>query len=218
MESLKVMEKFDGGNFHFWKLKMCMMISKHGLWKFLDGNATILDAENEMAIHNEKVTKAFVLFCEHFMDAKLAHIKYCENVKNVWETLWGVHKAKTIENKLFLQRRFFTIKMQEGENLLAHINMVKVLADQLSFIEVKNENEDVYMVFFMSLPTSFDNLVTSLESMSTRDVDFQFIVVDCFMKFPKEKKMKVWKMSHCSTKFIKQTKSFLYIVKNPDIL
>ncbi len=31
MESLKVMEKFDGGNFHLWKFKMRMMFSKHGL-------------------------------------------------------------------------------------------------------------------------------------------------------------------------------------------
>jgi hypothetical protein len=35
MESLKIMEKFDGGNFHLWKLKVCMMLSKHGLWKFV---------------------------------------------------------------------------------------------------------------------------------------------------------------------------------------
>ncbi len=27
MESLKVMEKFDGGNFHLWKFKMRMMLS-----------------------------------------------------------------------------------------------------------------------------------------------------------------------------------------------
>ncbi len=38
MESLEVMEKFDGGNFHLWKFKMCMMLFKHGLWKFIDGN------------------------------------------------------------------------------------------------------------------------------------------------------------------------------------
>jgi hypothetical protein len=31
MESLKVMEKFDGGNFQLWKFKMRMMLSKHGL-------------------------------------------------------------------------------------------------------------------------------------------------------------------------------------------
>jgi hypothetical protein len=61
--------------------------------------------------------------------------------------------------------------MQEREDLLAHINMVKALADQLRSIEVNIEDEDVYMVVLMSLPPFFDNLVTSLESMSTKDVD-----------------------------------------------
>jgi hypothetical protein len=67
--------------------------------------------------------------------------------------------------------------MQEGEDLLAHINMVKVLVDQLRSIEVKIENEEMYMVFLMNLPPSFDNLVMNLESMSFNHVDLQFIVV-----------------------------------------
>ncbi len=50
MESLKVMVKFDGGNFHLRKFKMHMMLSKHGFWKFLDGSATTLDDEHEMTI------------------------------------------------------------------------------------------------------------------------------------------------------------------------
>jgi hypothetical protein len=45
MESLKVMEKFDGANFHLWKFKMRMMLSKHGLWKFVDGSATLPSEE-----------------------------------------------------------------------------------------------------------------------------------------------------------------------------
>ncbi len=171
MESLKVMEKFDGGNFHLWKFKMRMMLSKHGLWKFVDGSVIIPHDEDQITDYNEKATKAFALLCEHLTDAQLGHIQYCENVKSAWETLCGVHEAKTIANKLFLRRRFFTIKMQEGEDLLAHINMVKVLVDQLRSIEVNIEDEDVYIVLFMSLPPSFDNLVTSLESMSTKDVD-----------------------------------------------
>jgi hypothetical protein len=97
-------------------------------------------------------------------------------MSKVLRRLCGVHEARTIGNKLFLRRRFFTIKMQERDDLLAHINMVKALADQLRSIEVKIEDEDVYMVLLMNLSPSFDNLVTSLESMSTKDVDFQFIV------------------------------------------
>jgi hypothetical protein len=66
MEFLKVMEKFDGGNFHLWKFKM---FSKQGLWKFVHGNVTIPDDENEMPNYNRKATKAFALLCEHLMDA-----------------------------------------------------------------------------------------------------------------------------------------------------
>jgi hypothetical protein len=188
MESLKVMEKFDGGNFHLWKFKMHMMFSKHGLWKFVDGSVTIPNDKDQITDNNEKATKAFALLCEHLTDAQLAHIQYCENVKSTSKTLCGVHEAKTIKNKLFLRRRFFTIKMQEGEDLLMHINMVTALADQLCSIKVKIEDEDVYMVILMNLPPSFDNLVTSLESMSTKDVDLQFIVARLLHEVSKIKK------------------------------
>jgi hypothetical protein len=63
-----------------------------------------------------------------------------------------VHEAKTIGNKLLFLRKFFTIKMQEGEDLLAHINMVKVFVDQLCSIEMKIEDENVYSLILMSLP------------------------------------------------------------------
>ncbi len=53
---------------------------------------------------------------------------------------------------------------------------MKALVDKLCSIEVNITNEDVYMVLLMSLLPSFDNLVTSLESMSTKDVDLQFII------------------------------------------
>ncbi len=150
------MEKFDGGNFHLWKFKMHMMLSKHGLWKFVDRSATIPDNEDQITNYNEKATKAFALFCEHLTDAQLAHIQYCKNVKSVWDTLCGVHKAKTIENKLFFRRRFFTIKMQEGEDLLVHINMAKALVDQLR-----------------------------------SGLTFNSSSLNCFMRFPKEKKVKI---------------------------
>ncbi len=102
MESLKVMEKFYGANFHFWKFKMRMMFSKHGLWKFVDGNATLPSEKFAMANYNKKEMKAFTLLCEHLTDAQLAHIQYCDNVKSAWEALCGVHEVKTIGNKLFL--------------------------------------------------------------------------------------------------------------------
>jgi hypothetical protein len=68
MESLKIMEKFDGDNFY--------------LWKFVHGSATIPDDEHQIKDYNEKATNAFTLLCKHLEDAQLAHIQYCENVKS----------------------------------------------------------------------------------------------------------------------------------------
>jgi hypothetical protein len=82
MESLKVMEKFDDGNFHLWKFKMRMMLSKHGFWKFVDGSATLPSEEVARADYNEKETKAFAFLCEHLTDAQLTHIEYCDDVRS----------------------------------------------------------------------------------------------------------------------------------------
>jgi hypothetical protein len=164
------MEKFDGGNFHLWKFKMRMMHFKHGLWKFVDESATLPSEEVARANYNEKEMKAFALLCEHLTDAQLAHIQYCDNVRSAWEALYDVHEAKTTNNKLFL--RLVTIKMQERDHMLVHINTMKALVDQLCSIKVNIMDENVYMVLLMNLPPSFNNLVTSLESMSIKDINF----------------------------------------------
>jgi hypothetical protein len=98
MESLKVMEKFHGGNFHLWKFKMRMMLSKHGPWEFVDGSDTLLQIE-EIAIanYNEKYMKAFALLCEHFTDAQLEHIQYCD--KKLGRFVINCLKKKNDEKK-----------------------------------------------------------------------------------------------------------------------
>ncbi len=213
MESLKVMEKFDGGNFHCWKFKIHMMLSKHGHWKFVDGSATLPSEKLARADYNEKEMKAFALLCEHFMDAQLAHIQYCANVRSAWEAIYGVHEVKIIGNKLFFQRRFFTIKMQEGNDMFVHINTVKALADQLRSIKVNIAYEDVYMVLLMSLPPSFDNLVTSLESMSTKDVDLQFIVARLLHKVSKRKECESSKTTELVNKTHKLNEKLCFYCK-----
>jgi hypothetical protein len=44
--------------------------------------------------------------------------------------------------------------MQEGEDLLDHINKVLALADQLACLEVPVRDEDVVMTLLQSLPPS----------------------------------------------------------------
>jgi hypothetical protein len=118
MESLKVMEKFDGGNFHLWKFKLRMMLSKHGLWKFVDGSATIPHDEDQITNYNEKATKAFALLCEHLTNAQLAHIQYCENVKSVGKHFAVSMKPRPSETSCFFEGGSSPSKCKKGRTCL----------------------------------------------------------------------------------------------------
>jgi hypothetical protein len=90
---------------------------------------------------------------------------------------------------------------------------MKSLADQLRSIEVNITDEDVYMVLRMSLPPSFDNLVTSLESMSTKDVDLQFNVARLFHEVSKRKECENSKIIASVNKTHKSNEKFCFYCK-----
>jgi len=71
-----------------------MMLSKHGLWKFVDGSAPLPSEEVAMVDYYEKEMKAFALLCEHLTDAQLAHIQYYDNMKSACGALCGVHDVE----------------------------------------------------------------------------------------------------------------------------
>ncbi len=103
--------------------------------------------------------------------------------------------------------------MQEGDDMFVHINTVKALADELRSIEVNITDEDVCMVLLMSLPPSFDNLVTSLESMSTKDVNLQFIVARLFHEVSKRKECESFETTALVNKTHKSNEKFCFYCK-----
>ena len=55
--------------------------------------------------------------------------------------------------------------MNEGDDLLDHVNKVKALADQLACLEVPVREEDIVMTLFESLPALYKFLITALDTM-----------------------------------------------------
>jgi len=65
---------------------------------------------------------------------------------------------------------------------------------------------------------SFHNLVKSLESMSTKDVDLQFIVASVLHEVSKRKECESSETIALVNKTHNQTRNFVSIVRNSDIL
>jgi hypothetical protein len=66
--------------------------------------------------------------------------------------------------------------MQEGEDLLDHINKVKALTDQLACSEVPVRDEDVVMTLLESLPPSYEYLIIALETLPMQDLTMEFVI------------------------------------------
>ncbi|KAG6613824.1 Transposon-encoded protein [Phytophthora cinnamomi] len=128
--------KFDGTNFHTWKFKMAMVLEERDLWEVTSGEiklehcATTLD----QTTFKRKSRKALAIICLAMEDSQLPLVRSAKDAYDAWSRLEGHFEKKSLANKLFLRRRFFTTMMAEGDDVLEHINKIKTLAEQLDAV------------------------------------------------------------------------------------
>lgn len=61
-----------------------------------------------------------------------------------------------------LKHRLFSLHMKEGASLKDHLDELNSILMELRDIDVKVEDEDAAMIMLVSLPPSYENLVSSL--------------------------------------------------------
>lgn len=104
--------------------------------------------------------------------------------------MYNIYKTKILFNILFIRRKLLRYKMQETDNLLDHVNKVKMFTDQLACLEVPVKNKNIVMTLLKSLSASHDYLITVMEMMSMKGLTMDYVNVRLMheMSKPKEKK------------------------------
>ena len=115
------------------------------LWEIMEGSklpppSTASDEVKKA--YKCRCKKAFAIIAMSLVDKELARIKGCKGPAETWNLLCNIHETKSLSNILFIRRKFFTIKMDEGADILDHINKIKSLANQLTCLEVPMKDED----------------------------------------------------------------------------
>lgn len=201
-ESARTIDKFKGENFSLWKFKMEMVLESMDLWEIVEGTEKPPPSEDDdekgikmdpkaIKEYNRRVKKAMSVIGLNLVDNQLAHIRNCKGPTEAWKTLCNIHETKSLSNILFIRRKFFTIKMQEGDDMLTHINHVRDLADQLNCLDVPVKDDDVVMTLLESLPPSFENLITALETLRFEDLTMEFVTARMMHEVSKRKEKEV---------------------------
>src|SRR5512145_3349195 len=160
--------KFDGTNFHTWKFKMQMVLEDRELWEVVCGEVKLEHcvSENDQVVYRKKSRKALAIICLAMEDSQLPLVRSATGAHDAWSKLESHFEKKSLANKLFLRRRFFTTMMEEGDDVLAHINKLKTLAEQLDAVGAPVSDDDLVITLLGSLSESYQFLTTALESRS----------------------------------------------------
>uniref|UniRef100_A0AAV1TPN9 DUF4219 domain-containing protein n=1 Tax=Peronospora matthiolae TaxID=2874970 RepID=A0AAV1TPN9_9STRA len=160
--------RFAGTNFHTWKFKMQMVLEERDLWDVVSGEVKLKHCVStlDQATFKRKLRKALAIICLAMEDSQLPLVRSAENAYDAWSRLEGHYEKKSLANKLFLRRRFFTTTMGEGDDVLEHINKLKTLAEQLDAVGAPVSKDDLVITLLASLSESYQFLITALESRS----------------------------------------------------
>lgn len=84
-----------------------------------------------------------------------------ETAVGLWFKLESLYMTKSLTNKLFLKRRLFSLRMEEGTTLRDHLDQLNTILLELRNIDVKVDDEDAALILLVSLPLSYENFVDS---------------------------------------------------------
>lgn len=109
MEEKWTIDKLEGPNWITWKFQLCHLLMAKGLWKYVDGSATLrveASAEDREKFKAEQ-QKAFSTIVMSVSTSQLYLITSCELPKDAWDTLKKHFERETLGNKLFLKKAIF---------------------------------------------------------------------------------------------------------------
>lgn len=98
----------------------------------------------------------------YLVDFFLLNVHEEKNFASLWKNLGDVYQAKSLVNKLFLRKKIYYLKMEDGGSMENHINSFSLLVAQLGSIGDKNDEQDCCMLLLCLLPDSWDHLVMAI--------------------------------------------------------
>ena len=175
----RLIEKFDGDNWHLWKEKIKFILIDKGLWKVVCGKykkpigSPVDPAELEKWEDTDQ--RALSAICLHLNTTEFLTASKAESAEAAWKGLEATYEVKNTSSLLYLIRRFWTVQMSEGDSIVTHIGKLREMADQLSSIGEKVSDINFVMALLGSLPESYRTLVVTLGTWTPAQLTLQVV-------------------------------------------
>ena len=152
-------ERLDWNNYPAWAANMKFFLTTKKCWHMVIHTEPAANAEDRKA---DELALSYIGLC-----VKPVHqptILRCTTSNQAWTTLQETFAAKTFARKLQLRRDLNSLKMATNETVTAFTSRAKALQDQLTAAGHRVDDIDVACQVLAGLPSSFDTVVTVIET------------------------------------------------------
>lgn len=119
-------------NYVAWKFHVLRILKEKGLARALEEDTTD-DSNTSSSASTERMNdQAFTIICLNIRDSQIPHIQAAQNAKQAWEALAKVHQGIGSNGRMVLMQKLWSLHLQEGQDMSAHLNSYKELATQVA--------------------------------------------------------------------------------------
>ena len=209
MAEITKIEPLDGSNFQSSKYNMKLVLMERGFWGFVQGTESEPKPTASASVKNSyrlRSDKADSLIALSVKTSSQVHISSTTNPKTAWEILHKHFEFVSITQVVRLNRKFYAASMEEGADLLQHITMMTSLAEQLRELEEEISSRKFATLILGSLPESYENFVSSLNTRTADELNWDSIKGPLIEEYMKRKDKRDQQHSSNDTLFTEKRK------------
>ena len=156
-------------NYQAWKFRIMRILTEKGLHTAIE---KALDKSDTKDVARDNA--AFTILTLNVKDSQITHIQGCGAAKEARYALKVVHQGIGANGRMVLRQRLWGLRMVEGDNMAAHLNKFRELANQIESLSSKGkgmEDNELVTLLSLSLPESYEPIIMALESQA-KEVTF----------------------------------------------
>jgi hypothetical protein len=187
-------EKFNGKNFFLWKLNMEDLLVDKEQWivVYLGTQPTGTPSTSTQATGIEPTStpttgmskedwdkldrraRSTIRLC--LEDLVLLNVSGESIAKELCDNLGNFYQSKSLVNKLFVQKKLYHLRMEDGDSVTEHLNAFNTLVSQLGYVNITIAEEDKCITLLCSFLESWDNLVVPIGSTTQSTLKYEDVV------------------------------------------
>jgi hypothetical protein len=163
----------NGTNYIHWRFRMEYILRGKGLWEHVS-EPSLSSSEDHVersSAWKKKDEEAKELIVMSVDDDQNSFLFDATTSKEMWENLKDAYQEVSSANKMRLRSLFLNYKKDPRKSMLAHINKVKEMVQELKAIGTEVPKEEIILVLLQSLPEEYRVVKSSLKTRDNLTVE-----------------------------------------------